>query len=552
MFTHKPYIYFNTDYVDIFNPTTDDEKLFAEKLKNNNRYFNYYQEVKSVSKVYQAGFFIEPDVIDNDFETYFRKDFFRKNIQEDKHNVVLLICGGFSPLHEGHINIMKKAKDFLEKENYNICGGIISPSHDMYVSKKREGDAHMPIQDRVVYAEKLLHDLGEKWLTVDLWEGALIDGSVNFTKVIDRIKRVLNKDCQQKIEVVFVFGDDNLHFREIFKDNEKAICVRRSNTTEILKPVPHANFNFIIDGDEKNFNISSNNIRLNGFNNPEYKAETNYYEIRNDLKQSLSYIGVPESLFVKTYSSLSDLLNKFVVGNPEILEINIENQKQLFDKLILEKNINFISSDIYIKNKHIADVSRSFDYLSAQVQSNHLVMRGGNSKLEFDIPKGNYLLVDDDIASGFTISKIKKAMPEDVTIIDTLGLNDLVRCSDKKAFDIVDARDFIIGAENGGLFVNTGFDSFRVPYLYPYVNLYFRANIVPSLQREFTLEILKINYNFYNELEKITGDIIKIKHLKESNNWLKFLGYSDEDLLIDIIVSEHNKLAQTFNTAYYV
>jgi hypothetical protein len=102
----------------------------------------------------------------------------------------------------------------------------------------------------------------------------------------------------------------------------------------------------------------------------------------------------------------------------------------------------------------------------------------------------------------------------------------------KKIFDIVDLRDFIVGAKNGGLIVRLPNEQeARAPYMLPYVCLKTRATISASKEMEFSIKLWEMNKRFYEEID---GNIA----LKDTDFGLKklmnYIGFSDDTLLVDI------------------
>lgn len=534
----ETYLYFDTDYIEDFKHCkTDKEKVFANRLKKDKRYLDYYHNVRSIKSLYDAGFFIENEDLDfDDFNDYFPTSKYLAKFKEGAENVVLLTCGAFSPLHIGHIEMLNIAKKELEDRNYNVCGGIISPSHDMYVSTKRNGEADMFILDRVNEAERIIKETHNEWLSVDMWEGLYTTQSLNFTSVFDRLSRVLNS-TDKEIKVVFVFGSDNHDFRYVFGKDELVICVDRGNRCfNINKELEQHKLNIVLNGNDVNENISSTNVRSSGYIMPTVKT-SNYYELRNDSYESSKYLGVTKEMAEKISCRLVNCLHKYVIDKPEILNINLENQIEISKEFIDNVDYKTISLDVYIKGDYNVSVSREFDYLSGQVSSKGIVNRLGKPLSKVDVPSGDYLLIDDDIASGFTSQQIINKLPKDAVIKGCHGLNSLVRDENKVAFDIVDARDFIIGSEYGGLQVSVGNDIIRVPYLFPYVNLFYRANICSDKQVQFTKEILELNLEVFKEL-----DNIKVSDLKENKNWLLYMNYKEDDFMVDVITKELEKI----------
>ena len=49
---------------------------------------------------------------------------------------ILILCGSFNPVHRNHLTLFDLAKERLLSCGWKILGGIISPTHDDYKSKK--------------------------------------------------------------------------------------------------------------------------------------------------------------------------------------------------------------------------------------------------------------------------------------------------------------------------------------------------------------------------------------------------------------------------------
>ena len=105
--------------------------------------------------------------------------------------------------------------------------------------------------------------------------------------------------------------------------------------------------------------------------------------------------------------------------------------------------------------------------------------------MNINLPDDRYVLVDDDSISGYTFNKLKDSVD---TIVSTYTL--MTPGYD----DVVDARDFIIGAKYSGLLCKQSNGKLkRYPYLWPEVNLYHRASINLNKQQEFTQLVKKAN-----------------------------------------------------------
>lgn len=112
----------------------------------------------------------------------------------------------------------------------------------------------------------------------------------------------------------------------------------------------------------------------------------------------------------------------------------------------------------------------------------------------------------------------KALLPEraQVTKIRTLTeyshrqyLNGRPKSANVDLFDMVDLRDFIFGAKDGGLVIELPNRQLaRAPYSLPYISLITRASIPPSAEMNFSKAIWKLNHDFFKSLDKP----ILIKH----------------------------------------
>jgi nicotinic acid mononucleotide adenylyltransferase len=92
------------------------------------------------------------------------------NLQTNKLLAVLVGTGSYNPVHVGHIEIFKLAKEKL-KDKFEIIGGFISPSHESYVSSKYLSSSdYIPIDDRLKMIELATKEAGvDEWLKADPW-----------------------------------------------------------------------------------------------------------------------------------------------------------------------------------------------------------------------------------------------------------------------------------------------------------------------------------------------------------------------------------------------
>jgi hypothetical protein len=62
-------------------------------------------------------------MIENNFQIY----------SEAEKLCVLITTGAMNPCHRGHVKMMSLAKEEVEKHGWTCIGGVLSPSHDLYV-----------------------------------------------------------------------------------------------------------------------------------------------------------------------------------------------------------------------------------------------------------------------------------------------------------------------------------------------------------------------------------------------------------------------------------
>lgn len=501
---------------------------------NEDVYYKTYYEKNNVSlkDLYNKGFFISEYKDKNDILLDYKLNklttylFPIEKLSSTKLNVFLLSSGGFSPVHEGHIEMMKKAKEHLESKGYNVVGGYISPSHDKYVSEKRNGEASLNIYKRIDLLEKVVKDID--WLYIDKWESCECRYEVNYTIALDRLQNYLERYYEGfDVEALFVYGSDNSVFGEVFEaSGKKSVCVNRNN--EIIKDLKYMEY-----VKENAKSISSQKLREAGtFKEKDYLNVTGAYELRNDLYESTEYLNLSKEKLVIFKDEFKKLLQGSISQNLRFVELNVKSQLDKASQLL--RNVETLSLDTYFKGSYNIGVSRVFNISEGQESAIGLIGRESQCDLKNilkNIKPSMYTVVDDDIASGYTMSTLKENLPKDVIIDNFFGLNDLLRTSNLDCFDVVDIRDFIIGSENGGLLVKFHSNDYgRVPYIEPYVNLLSRANILPEKVSQFSKKVLELNYLLYRH----SG--IRIKDLKEINRKLFYLEGFDSDMLLEEVI----------------
>lgn len=409
-----------------------------------------------------------------------------KNNDIDSDNLAVIVTtGSFSPIHDGHIKALNLAKDYVEKLGFNVLQGIISLSHDKYVSYKNNGKAKLHIAKRVQLVYEKIKDIS--WLSVDRFEGELVSCPINFSTVLERIKKIIDFHIDKNITVFYVFGSDNCDFSYSFVNNQyyHSICIERGDYSfnKIKKELnTFKNIHFLSNNFEEKF-LSSTKIREN---NIIYNNKKN--EFKNNIKKI--YLIRTDDTNLSFSHQLKQLLQECV--NEEV-EFRLFNSNDIYENMD-----NTISLDKYIKGNYSLDISRKFEICGYQNKANGMcsLSRLLEDQIK-DIKEGDYILVDDDSVSGYTFDMVTKLLKNHN--IDIIGIRTLIRKlikENEELYDVVDARDFLIGSNYSGLVVSLfNKKNIRVPYIFPFVNLTTRANILPEKQLYFSKEILKYNLN---------------------------------------------------------
>ena len=406
------------------------------------------------------------------------------HLLKKENPAVLLTTGGFAPLHDGHIEMMEKAKEALESKGYNVVGGYFNHSHDSYVKTKDEHwimDANIRIQQGRDKIENI------EWLEVDPWGSLYVPEDIDFTTVYERMKAYLKRwhgDC----EVIYVYGSDN-DFGPAWSKG-KAICVKRpGHPLEEHKNV---------------INVEANNLDASREIRKQLKKEKKvekkqFIVLRNDIKHILkdeNFKGKEQELTI-IFENIKYLLNKY--SGFKIVETEIDRDQSFVDSLE-EKTL---SIDKCVVGDYNFDTSRSFFAAANQQKSHSQCIDFEN----FDIPKG-LTLIDDDVSTGSTLSLMKERFePTQVYLTIMENLKSL-NYNHADCYDVIDFRDFIYGAPDGGLLTQFG----RQIYALPYVNLAKRASIFPEYTQEFSKEIWKLNKTLHRG--NVTVARIIEKHIK--------------------------------------
>lgn len=521
---------------------------FAWKVLRDKYYSEIYKEYKDENLLIKAGFIQDSLTLDeidyyniNLITTPFDK--IKENVKDLENPIVLLSTGGFYPIHDGHITMMEEAKKVLSKNGYDIIGGYLSLSHDDYISTKPYciSDQYERINEGREYLKN------NDWLMIDPWESIYVRTLINFTDVIERLQKYLQKHIDERIKVAYVFGGDNVEFMYCFKKYGIAVCLNRNGYNELFNEIikiKNDNMYFINNSNFTSF-LSSRYIRKNRPPKTNLNKDSKNYLIRNESILPLSNL-IRENNKKLLQQLQEEFLNKFIkllsdcFDNKIFVNI-IDMETQLKDAYKYLQKQNTINLDSYFRGTYNLEVSRLFDISSYQDKYVKLIGRLGHESIEDQvskIKKGNYVLVDDDSVTGKTLKHIKEKLPTDVVIDKTCLLANSIN---KNVFDVIDLRDFIIGTKNSGLVVKLPNGVYtRSPYVMPYVNLTTRASIPPSKEKIFSIAVWQMNKEFYQKYNK------NFKLKDADSNFIilmNYIGFDNEDTMVDICEWHINKLS---------
>lgn len=424
------------------------------------------------------------------------------NIGND--NAIIVSTGSFSPMHEGHVQAMMIAKEYVEKLGYNVIQGVLSLSHDNYVSFKNNGVAKNHITKRTMLAYEKIDSMGQQnWLKVDRMEGEMVSCAINFSTVLKRIYDYVKYHLKiEKLKVFYVFGSDNADFSYAFVNNDiyHSLCIERggygyAEHKEALKAF-------------KNIHFLENNSLYKTFSSTEVR--------KKKISEPMTHVFSKKPIYLIRKNGASD---DFCIGLKNIFENYIDSkiEVRLFETTENHRE-KTISLDKFVSGDYNIDTSRLFEISSYQNKANGMTSLSGDLLGQIEsIPPGEYTLLDDDSVSGYTIEKIKACLKEKgIYIKDVQMLIDDFLSQDEILYDVVDARDFLVEKTKYGLVVFKEGEICRTPYLFPEVNLTTRASIIPEFQIPLSKDICLLNKRLNKDLDTERTDFL----LKLYNNFL--------------------------------
>lgn len=448
---------------------------------------------------------------------------------------VVVSTGSYDPLHEGHMESVVRAKEFIEATGRSkVIAGFMSPSHDAYVRQKNPGGVidFQRVHENTVYVENASYNQPKQWIFHENWEALGINVAINFTDVAIYIDGMLKAHVGNDIDVYYVFGGDNAAFGLTFTHNDdsmvKGICVGRPGyiiDPLVAQAIEESSTLFYTEG----FNgMSSTQIRALREATAVVEEATNAdlpFILRNDTSLATAWLEEfldKETLTQKQIAFTETLNAEFAKIFSDVRLIDVTEQLAETKEYISKnfKDSNILSCDIYFEGDKKLRASRLFDVASSQSHGKDSYY--ANPEILEKPDENIYVFVDDDIVSGFFLSEVEKRF----VISDAVSMADI---SIKEEYlDIADTRDFLVGAMHGGLMMDAE-APFRAPYLAPFVDMIARLSMPGPFIRNFNIAIWEANAEFYRGTGITVADLPT-----EQSVFLKNMGFKDYEALTEI------------------
>lgn len=429
------------------------------------------------SAAIEAGFFFDEDATDaplDDVDVLCTP--MPKRKAESARPVVLLTTGAFCPVHEGHVTMMDRARAAATRAGFDVLGGYLSPGHDMYLELKC-GPAAIPAWERLRLCADAVR--GSDWLSVDPWEALHRRVSVNYTDVAARLRAYLRAHVDPDVEVLYVCGGDNARFAYAFTERGGCIVVGRPGTsaeTAKWRARLHEHPRILwVDGDHP---AASREIRADAWPVPSRARIV----LRTEDARAVRTLGLSQDVYESFVERLVGLLSE----HARVRTVALREPAAGGDAP------RILSLDAMVPATHTLAISRLFA-LGGYEQLGHVARPGAPPLVSqvATIPAGDYVLADDDQMTGGTIAAVRVLVPPSVRIASTrLAVE---HAADE---DVLDARDFLLGTDDGGLVVALPHGAIgRAVYALPFVDPAVRASVRAS--RAFSRSLWALNASVF-------------------------------------------------------
>jgi|GEM_PF-2859294 len=453
--------------------------------------------------------------------------------------VVLVATGSFAPLHDGHVALLQAARTHLEREGREVLGAFVSPCHESYVAEKIGDRADACALTRIAAMRRLIAQYD--WIEIDPWESMHSGELRNFTTVCEQIGARLSAQlgCLRPIQVIHVHGSDHAEFSSAFRHQGSCVLVPRPGypiPPELLAlcdRVPRIGLAHSSETD-----ISSSAVRLKPGTLPgSHLHSPDQLHLRSEGAPALfpGLSGAQAGLYQKAYncfeSGLIALLSEHLPATRiqvHRLEAQLERLERLLAISPMEHEL-FIVLDafampafgeheaLYLPLPRVYGLASAFESRHSRVADPVLLSALRRRIHEHPAQaKLRLRIVDDDIHTGQTLHAARQLLEQAIAgapwfpkgskardfLLPDWILN-TVATDPSCSTEILDLRDFLRGAERGGLVVRDGRGRLsRKPYLLPWVWPDERASIPAGRVLEFCRGVERLNQEFWTAINR--------------------------------------------------
>ncbi|WP_331727823.1 hypothetical protein [Streptomyces sp. NBC_00158] len=483
--------------------------------------------------------------------------------------VVLLATGAFSPLHQGHLDMLLSARRALEANGDHVAGAYLSPSHDRYVSAKLGREA-LPADERLALIRR--QTTSYDWITACPWESQWVANPVNFTTVLLRLQNHLRRTWDRACDVALVVGADNSEFARCFARRGRCVIVARGgHETRVaavlddpgMAPALRTKRVLTSPGLPGSAFMSSTKLRAaaaaptTGGPSGRPGADagsraTRRYAVRDDLAWAARRwrASVPAEILEPALAEFRDGVLTGIRaalngpgGRPVRVDLlDHEEQRDVAARLCAENTV--VSLDPSTPATHRLGISRLFFPSDGQLRPHAMVARPGwpaPSEQVAKISAKSVVLMDDDIWTGASMEYASALLEQaGIEVERTISLMSEITPDAPRPVDLIDLRDLLVGADDSGLVVQQADGVItRAPYLPPFVDLTSRASIPPAEVRDLGSRIWAANAVFFGRTGLRVGDASAAVR-----RFLHGLGYRDGALLSAVCDAYRRRTAE--------
>ncbi len=391
-------------------------------------------------------------------------------LDPDKWPCVLLCTGAYCPPHAGHVAMFHLARKAVEDAGGQVLAGYMSPGHDGYVLRKVPDGPNAA--ERIALCEDLVHDV--PWLLVDPWEAQHTPVAVNYTDVVAHLEVVMARVVRshRPVRVVYVAGGDNARFALSFVERGRCVIVGRPGTeaaVEAARKHPFVAGNerlLFVEGDRTE---ASRELRA-----ARPKATATRRTLRLYVRDEGAWAvepwaanpAVTEAWAAFRAGALTDLRRAYDEGGVDLdlVHLSLDDQRDAIAARPAPAPI--VSLDACLPGHADLAVSRAFGLSSTRGPIGLTARPGARPVVEqlADLPHGDVVLLDDDVATGGTLDAVRRLLPAHTRPIASWV------AAEVGDGELLDLRDLLPGAREAGLVVQLPSGSHgRAPYLAPYV-----------------------------------------------------------------------------------